>query len=177
MNKSEKASESTKALYALDANVFIQAHRAYYAFDIAPGYWAALLKHEAQGLVVSIDRVRDELLSGGKADALEQWLKKTAPETLFDSSKDVTVANTYAAMMQWVQEHPRFKPEAKTEFAGVADGWLLAYAKVHDLTVVTQEKNNPDKTNKVLIPVMGVQFGVKCIDTFDLLRALKTRLN
>ena len=172
-----KAPPQAKPLYALDANVFIQAHRAYYAFDIAPGYWQRLLDHEAKGHLISIDLVRDELLSGGKADKLEDWVKNAAPKSLFSSTRTVEVANTYASMVQWVQAHPKFKPEAKAEFAKVADGWLVAYAKVHGLTVVTLEKNNPEKSNKVLIPVLGGHFGVKCIDTFELLRSLKVNLN
>jgi hypothetical protein len=48
--------------YVLDANVFIEAHKRYYAFDICPGYWAALIAQHHSGLVCSIDRVRDELL-------------------------------------------------------------------------------------------------------------------
>lgn len=28
--------------YCLDANVFVEAHRRYYAFDIAPPFWRAL---------------------------------------------------------------------------------------------------------------------------------------
>ena len=165
-----------KPLYALDANVFIQAHRAYYAFDIAPGYWDRLLHHQANGHLLSIDLVRDELLNGGKADKLEEWVKKTAPRSLFASTRNVDVAQAYAGMMQWVQTHPKFKPEAKAEFAKVADGWLVAYAKVHGLTVVTLEKNNPEKSNKVLIPVLGAHFDVACIDTFELLRCLKVQL-
>ena len=27
-------------MYVLDTNVFIDAANAYYAFDLAPGYWA-----------------------------------------------------------------------------------------------------------------------------------------
>ena len=32
--------------FLLDANVFIQAKKSYYAFDVAPGFWSALVKHE-----------------------------------------------------------------------------------------------------------------------------------
>ena len=32
-------------IYLLDANVYIQAHRRYYDFDICPGYWDCLFFH------------------------------------------------------------------------------------------------------------------------------------
>lgn len=50
--------------FVLDANVLIQAHRTYYAFDICPGYWTALLVHHDGERLCSIDRVRSELLAG-----------------------------------------------------------------------------------------------------------------
>ena len=31
--------------YLLDANVFMEAHRRYYAFDLCPGFWECLLHH------------------------------------------------------------------------------------------------------------------------------------
>lgn len=43
--------------YVLDANVFIEAARRYYAFDLAPAFWRALIKHAIQGRVLSIDRI------------------------------------------------------------------------------------------------------------------------
>jgi len=35
--------------YVLDANVFIEAARRYYAFDIAPPFWESLVQHAANG--------------------------------------------------------------------------------------------------------------------------------
>lgn len=43
--------------YVLDANVFIEAARRYYAFDLAPRFWESLEHHAANGRVRSIDRV------------------------------------------------------------------------------------------------------------------------
>ena len=35
--------------YVLDANVFIEAHQRYYALDVCPGFWLALIRqHEKQ---------------------------------------------------------------------------------------------------------------------------------
>lgn len=47
--------------YLLDANVFIEAKRRYYAFDICPGFWDALLMQHENAKVASIDRVKKEL--------------------------------------------------------------------------------------------------------------------
>lgn len=43
-------------IYLLDANVFIEAAQGYYAFELAPGFWQALLYHAVNGRIQSIDR-------------------------------------------------------------------------------------------------------------------------
>ena len=52
-------------VYLLDANVFIQAKRRFYPFDVCPGYWEALCWHREQGTVMSLDKVANELERGG----------------------------------------------------------------------------------------------------------------
>lgn len=163
--------------FVLDAGVFIQAHRAYYAFDIAPGFWTSLLHHANEGRLLSIDRVREEVLNGGKDDALENWVKKKVPKDVFVATKTAEVAAEFATLMQWVQAQEKFKPEAKAEFAVKADGWLIAHAKTHRLSIVTHEQFNADRKNKVLIPVVCKQFGVDCTNTFGMLRALKVQFD
>jgi len=156
--------------YVLDANVFVEAHRRYYAFDLCPGFWECLLHHHADTRLVSIDRVRNEIYAG---DDLEKWVKKTAPSALFASTQDSAVADQFGAMMAWVQSNAQFKPEAKAEFAQVADGWLAAYAKVNGNTLVTQEEYAPAAKKRVPLPNVCKQFGVDYVDTFARLRDLR----
>jgi hypothetical protein len=47
--------------YILDSNFFIQAHRSNYPLDVAQGFWLKLKELAESGIVVSIDKVRDEL--------------------------------------------------------------------------------------------------------------------
>jgi hypothetical protein len=97
-------------VYVLDTNVFVQAHRRHYAFEICPGFWDCLIHYHKNGRIISIDRVRNEILAG---DALETWAKDSAPASMFASTADAAVTKNYADMMQWVQANPQFKPEAK----------------------------------------------------------------
>ncbi len=160
-------------IYVLDANVLVQAHRRWYAFSFHPGFWDFLLIMHAQGRVVSIDRVRAEILAG---DELETWVSNETPAAFFQTTATQEVVGHYAAMMQWVQGNGQFKPDAKAEFAGVADGWLAAYAKAHpDHVVVTHEEFSADAKKRVPLPNVCKQFGVPWIDTFAMLRALRAR--
>ncbi len=162
----------TPANYALDANVFIQAHRRHYAFELCPGFWDCIPRHHSAGRLLSIDKVRDELRTG---DMLDTWAKTTAPDTLFDTTADPQIASVFADMMRWVQASTHYLPQAKSEFASVADGWLAAYTKAKGYTLVTHEEPDPLSKKRVPLPTLCMQFGVPYTDTFMMLRSLGTR--
>lgn len=158
--------------YLLDTNVFVEAHRRYYGFDICPGFWDWLLHHQEANRVLSIDRVRQELKTG---DALDQWIKDTAPSDLFHSTQDGAVIANFGSMMAWVQDEAQFTAAAKAEFAQVADGWLAAFAKAHGHTLVTHEELAPTAKKRVPLPNVCKQFGIEYQDTFAMLRELEAR--
>ena len=155
--------------FLLDASVFIQAHRAYYAFDICPGFWSCLVQNQATSRMLSIDHVRRELLAG--KDPLADWVRNALPAAAFASTGEKPVARAFGEIMAWVQAQPKFLPAAKAEFADGADGWLVAYAKAEGLVVVTQEVYDENVRRRVPIPNVCRQFGVNFIGTYDMLRA------
>jgi len=108
--------------YVLDANVFIEAARRYYAFDIAPPFWESLLHHAANGRLQSIDRVKYELERG--KDELATWATEQFNDA-FASTDEEDVLESYSEVMSWVQAQDQFSDAAKADFASGADGWLL----------------------------------------------------
>lgn len=162
---------SVSKRYVLDANVFIQAHRLHYAFDICPGFWNALARQHRFGAVCSIDRVKAELVDEG--DELSEWVKTTVPGDFFKGTADQRVIEAFGRMVNWVQGEDQFTPEAKAAFASDADGWLIAFARVNGLVVVTHEEYAPQAKKSVKIPNVCIEFDVKYCSTFDLLRAVK----
>ena len=164
---------SLSSTYALDSSVFIEAKRRYYAFDLCPGFWEALLWHQAHGRVCSVDRVKAEIERGH--DDLWEWISVMMPEACFAAVDTIDVGNAYVGVMTWVQGQAQFQPEAKDRFAASADGWLVAYAKATGAVVVTQERPRPGVQNRVPIPNVCEASGVSFVDTFDMLRALATR--
>ena len=156
--------------YLIDSSVFIDAKNRYYAFSICPGFWDSLVGYHELEKVYSIEQVREELLRG--RDDLADWVKGKIPSTFFLSTQDQDVSRTYREIMIWVQRNPQFYDTAKAEFATEADGWLASYAKVYGCTVVTGEQLRPDAKNKVHLPNVCEQFGVKYRDVFQMLRDL-----
>jgi hypothetical protein len=160
-------------VYLLDANVFIEAARRYYAFDLVPRFWEHLIRNAEVGQIGSIDRVRDELERG--RDELATWVQEKFVAG-FASTDDMDVIRSFAELMTWVQAQGQFTDAAKADFARVADGWLVAYALVKGCIIVTHEVPAPDARRKVPIPNLCEAFNVPFVDTFEMLRALGIRL-
>ena len=159
-------------VYLVDSDVFITAKNLYYSFDICPGFWKSVVHHHRQGRVFSVDRVRGELLAGPKTEDLVRWVKDEVPEGFFVPVDTEPVVRAYTDVMMWVQRHPRYFAHAKAKFATGADGWLVAYARVHGAIVVTNEQSAPESRREIKLPDVCDQFGVRPDNTFSMLRAL-----
>jgi hypothetical protein len=160
-------------VYVLDANVFIEAARRYYAFDLVPAFWTNLVNLAAQGRIKSIDKIKQELERGN--DDLADWIKRGNMSNAFASTDQPDVIRQFGEMMEWVQDNDQFLDAAKAEFAGGVDGWLIAYAGVNNYTVVTHEVYARDVRNRVPIPNICRAFDVRYTDTFQMLRDLGVR--
>lgn len=158
-------------IYLLDANVFIEASRRYYAFDIAPSFWEALLDFAKKGKLISIDRVKNELLRG--KDELSKWAKGKFSPWFRSTDNDSVLAN-YRKVIEWAENHLQFTQEAKNELykADNADAWLVAYALCNGNVIVTHEVYNHEVKKKIPIPNICDDFGIDYIDTFEMLRRL-----
>jgi hypothetical protein len=133
--------------FLLDANIFIKAHRRYYAFDIAPPCWMALIDNAKIGRVLSIDRVFEKELKRG-GDELADWASGSF-HGFFASTDDEEVTEAYGEIMIWSQSQIQFTGAAKAEFADVPDSWLMAYALAKDCIVVTHEQFEPEAKKKL----------------------------
>lgn len=156
-------------VFVLDANVFIQASRHYYAFDLAPKFWDSLIFHAKNGRIESIDRIKEELERG--KDDLAIWANGHL-HSAFTSTDEEDIIESYRGIMEWVNSQRQYNNEAIADFASVADGWLIAYAKARGRTIVTHEIPDPNIRRKVPIPNVCIEFHVPFINTFEMLRVL-----
>jgi hypothetical protein len=161
--------------FIIDASVFIEAARRYYGFDIAPTFWQALVQHAQSGIVLSIDRVLEEINNG--KDELKEWVNNHLSQA-FQTTDDLEVLSAYGRVIEWTMAQTQYKDSAKAEFASLenADAWVVAYAIAKGCTVTTQEQ--PAINAKVRIPMPNVckSFGVTFVDTFEMMRRLGIRL-
>ena len=153
--------------YLLDADVFIDAHRRYYPFDIRPDFWDWLERKHDEGFVFSIKKVYDELRAS--EDELSEWAKKMSMRKFFKEANDVATINKMEELRSWTDKE-EFTKEAVDEFYGSANIFLVAYAKAHNLIVATNEVYDENMKKKVKIPNACKFIGVEYVNTFQLLR-------
>jgi hypothetical protein len=149
-------------IYVFDANSLSELN-AYYP-DIFKAFWIQFDAMVASGEVISTREVRPEVERSGKENIVA-WIRvhgqiftmPTAQETAF-------VAQIFAI--------PHFQAligqKALLRGTPVADPFLIACAKAHGKTVVTQEKLKP---NAAKIPNVCAHFQIPCIDLVGFMRA------
>ncbi len=83
--------------YLLDSDVLMEARKRYYGFDICPGFWAWIERKHQHGVLLSVEKVRDEIGEG--TDALVTWAGNR-PDSFFIAPDDKTQA-AFATVSQW----------------------------------------------------------------------------
>lgn len=156
--------------YLLDTNVFIEATRSYYAFDICPGFWDWIEGGHRDGSIKSIDKVKSELIDYG--DELAAWARRHGDD--FFLVQDAPAAAAMRTVSSWVQAAPH-RDAGKREFLAGADPFLIAYASAHGHTVVTQELLVPNELRRVKIPVVCEALTIPWARTFEVLRSTAAR--
>lgn len=157
--------------YVIDSNFFLQAHKIHYPIDVTPGFWAKVSSLATQGRLISIDKVRDELYTN--PDALTTWMDINLPSSFFKDTN--TVLADYGRVCAWaVSMNAHYKESAINKFmeADEADAFLVSYALTHGLTIITHETSNPARQSAIKIPDACAPFGVSCLNTIQMFRAM-----
>ncbi len=155
--------------YLLDTNVFIQAKNLYYGFDVCPGFWDWLDLGNEQNNVFSIEKVRDELIAGD--DELAQWAKNR--DLQFFLPPVSTTLPSLEALSLWAYSG-NYEQIAVNNFLQSADYYLIAQALTNDYVVVSHEII-ANTTKKIKIPNACINFGVKVMTPYEMLRTERAR--
>lgn len=154
--------------YVIDTSVLIDAKDLYYGFELCPGFWDWLDQEIAAGEVISIARVRRELLY--REDELADWTR-SRPAGFF-REEDATVAAAMTRVSDWAMAGD-FRDDAKRDFLDKADSMLVAHALAYGHTVVTHEVHNAGNQNerkRIKIPTACLAFDVPSELAFPWLR-------
>jgi len=157
--------------FLVDANFFIQAHRAIYPLDVATSFWVKVKELAHNGSIISIDKVKNEIYQN--EDDLKIWCLANLPNDFFKNSD--TTMTEYAQLAVWANfKSDHYKREAIDEFldANIADAWLIAFAKNQNIPLITYEKSEPNSKKKIKIPDVCIEFSINYSNTIEMFRTL-----
>ena len=159
--------------FIVDSNFFIQAHRSIYPLDVVQSFWLKVKSLSQKGTIVSIDKVKKEIFDNSShEDELKLWCEANLPNDFFINTDPVL--NNYVLIKRWIAKPNHYNVGAIEEFleTGLADPCLVAFAMSNDWTIVTYEKSEPNRKNKIKIPEVCTQFKVRYINTIEMFRKL-----
>lgn len=155
--------------YLFDTNIFVESKKNL-PMDIWPTFWTKMVMLINSGNIHSIDKVKEEIDKGG--DELTDWIHKHAPRGFF-LKQDSSVMKKMAETIDWAQNNPvGFSQSAISDYVNVADSYLVATAAAKKMVLVTYEKSNPQRRNRVMIPDACIAIGVRSCDLNTALREL-----
>ena len=155
--------------YLLDANVFMAAKNLHYGLDFCPAFWDWLAHKGHTGLVLSIDKVADEIEAG--QDELSDWTKVHG-QALFRRTPPA-LAPQFTQVSTWATGQ-QYTPAAINTFLQAADFYLIAHALAGNHVVVTHEvlSNSP---GRIKIPNACVALSVRFMTPYRMLRIEQAR--
>lgn len=155
--------------YLFDTNIFVESKKNL-PMDVWPTFWTKMVELINSGNIHSIDKVKDEIDKGG--DELTDWIHNNAPRGFF-LTQDVAVMAKLAETITWAQNCTvRFFQSAIFDYTNVADSYLVATAAARNMVLVTYEKSNPQRRNRVMLPDACYAIGVRSCDLNTALREL-----
>lgn len=163
-------------IFLVDSNSFMTPYRSYYAFDLVPAYWDAIIKPIRDRKIVVLDMVKDEIAKG--EDDLSKWIARADELKTIQHVNDETV-NKYQDVLQFVATSGYYKESAFSIWAqgSVADPWIIASAIANGYTVVTEEVGTGVLSRKqqqkvAKIPDVAGEFEVKTVNIYEMMRRL-----
>jgi Domain of unknown function (DUF4411) len=159
-------------IYLLDASVLITANRQYYAIDRVPEFWEWLVYMGTMGNVKIPKEIYEEFKDG--KDALSIWAKEDEVESALLLDEDVDIGMVRRVM---AQGYAPDLTDDEIEKLG-RDPFLIAHALTHagNRSVATTEVSKPKKVRANRhVPNVCDDFGVPCLNTFQLTTALDFR--
>lgn len=157
--------------FVLDSNFFIQAHRINYPFDVVPSFWLKVKELGEKGLIISIDKVHNEL--NQNKDNLTLWCEENLPDDFFKDTSEII--NNYVEVSKWANSmSSHYLPQALSEFldADEADAWLVAYSINNKNVIVSHETSDLRTQKRVKLPDAANIFEISCLTTIEMFRMI-----
>lgn len=151
-------------IYCLDANIFVQGWTKYYSPNFCKGYWEVLDNLAQKQVIFATKKVKDEIEK--KEDDLNEWIKTRG---YFFRDIDSEVTKCLRLIYNKDKKHERLVDSLKGR--SEADPWVIAHAMALNAVVVTkEEKNTNPNSDKIKIPNVCENMGIRCINDFEFIK-------
>ena len=159
--------------YLFDTNIFVESKKNL-PMDVWPIFWTKMVELINSGIIHSIDKVKEEIDRGG--DELTEWIHNNAPKGFF-LTQDSAVLTKLAETLSSAKSCPiNLTQSTISGYASVADSYLVATAAAKNKVLVTYEKSNPQRRNRVMIPDACNAIGVRSCDLNTAFRDLGIKI-
>lgn len=126
--------------------------------------WEEIEDLIGNGCFKTLDFVEDEINNyEGKEDYLKKWVHKWRKHFVLDT--DSETINAAKPIINSEYSSGFFDAKKQAEGKEEADPYLIAYSKVHEYVLITNES----KTKQNKIPAVSKKYDVKCIDINEFL--------
>jgi hypothetical protein len=149
--------------YVIDTSGLIMLESTFkYENTVFKAIWEEIEELISQGRFRTIDFVEEEINRyQGEKDFLKKWVKEWKHKLVFPSDKETF--NAAIPIINAEYNTGFFDAKKLAEGQEEADPYLIAYCRVNNFILITNEnKNKPNK-----IPLVAAKNSVRCIDIFD----------
>jgi len=145
-------------LYSLDTSALLDGWKHWHPPDLFPSLWDRIVDSINNGDLRAIEEVQREL--SRRDDDLYNWVKANS-DLIIPMSSDV-----FNAASEIMQQFVSLVQKGSIRSQG--DPFVIAFAKVNCLTVITGEKFGTKEHPK--IPFVCNHYKIKCINIVDFIR-------
>lgn len=163
-------------MYLLDTNIFLNFYDRYYKREFFPSFWERLPEILNQYVVIPDIIITENYQSS----FLKDWLAQNYTKDILNH-KDYFLE--WAEVLNFIEESELYSEKALISDKGwaherIADPWIIAIAKLEEITIVTNEVSNPNLDAKnpsknPKIPDICKELNVKCIDMNTFFKEVK----
>ena len=156
--------EKKTPMYCFDTSALVDFNQRSMPLKVVPDVWAYLSSLTEKGLVLSPMEVYREILK--KDDEVSRWIKPRKKGVFREPSTE----EQYFLTNNILVDFPNcLRGYESTDL--LADPWIVAFAKINSLTVITYETpNGGGSLSKVKIPDMCKQYDIPYMNTLDLIK-------
>jgi hypothetical protein len=159
-------------VYVIDTSGLIMLESTFkYDNPVFSAIWEEIEELIKQGRFKIIDFVEEEINNyEGKEEFLKKWVLKWKKHLVVPTDEECL--NAAIPIINDEYSTGFFDAKKQAEGKEEADPYLIAYCKVNNCVLITNEnKNKPNK-----IPVVSAKHGVTCIDIFDFLKERELKM-